>query len=210
MRMEAFMHDAFGWSRQHHFSGPMLAPLRDLNHRFLDLAAAQAGAWSVNGALGLPGELTGQLAPLSAAQRAAAASCPYALFDLRFHDAPHWQSRLAGAEAWRIADAGAVEEDIANFVRLVLFYAWHVAATPRLDAQILLGMTGRTAAAFRSVTLNCLPALVASEALNLSARWRACGYYWSALTLAAARRDEARLRKVQLFGLQIAAATLLP
>jgi hypothetical protein len=204
------MQDAFGWARQPHFSAQMLAPLRDLNLRFLDLAAARAGAWRGGVDLGLPGELTGQLAPLSAAQRAAAANCPYALFDLRFHDDVHWQTRLGRADPWRVADEAAVEEDTANFVRLVLFYAWHVASTPKLAAQILLGMTERTAASFRSVTLNCLPALVASEAVNLSARWCASGFYWRALMFAASRKDEARLRKVQLFGLQLAAAALLP
>jgi hypothetical protein len=66
--------------------------------------------------------------------------------------------------------------------------------------------------AFRGVTLNRLPALVASEAVNLSARWcsQRC-FYWSALMCAASRKDDAqRLRKVQLFGLQLAAAARLP
>ena len=68
----------------------------------------------------------------------------------------------------------------------------------------------RTAIAFRATTLNCLPTLVASEATNLSARFLNSGAYWSALVSAAVRRDENKLRKVQLFGLQLAAAALLP
>jgi hypothetical protein len=205
------MQDAFigGWSRQPSFSVEVLAPLHDLNLRFLDLAGAHAGGWRTSGALELPAGASERLAPLTASQRAAAAHCPYALFDLRFHDEAHWNARLHGAAQWRVADDGA-PEDAANFVRLALFYAWHVATTTRYAAQLLLGMSERTAIAFRATTLNCLPTLVASEATNLSARFLNSGAYWSALVSAAVRRDENKLRKVQLFGLQLAAAALLP
>jgi hypothetical protein len=205
------MRDGFigGWSRQPSFSIEVLAPLHDLNLRFLDLARAHAGDWRTAGTLGLPAGASERLAPLTASQRAAAAHCPYALFDLRFNDEAHWNTRLHGAEQWRIADDGA-QEDAANFVRLALFYAWHVAATTRHAAQLLLGMSERTAIAFRASTLNCLPALVASETANLSARFVNCDAYWSALVSAAVGRDEHKLRRVQLFGLQLAAAALLP
>jgi hypothetical protein len=204
------MQEAIGWARQPDFSAEMLASLRDLNHRFLDLMAARERDGLGTGKLTPAGELSARVAPLAAAQRAAAASCPYALFDLRLDDDAHWQSRLRSVDQWRIADETAVEGSEASFVRLALFYAWHVAATRKLAAQLLLGMTEATAAAFRGVTLNCLPALVASETANLSARWRASSFYWSALLVAAARTDPARLRKIQLFGVQLAASALLP
>ena len=205
------MQDAFigGWSRQPSFSVEVLAPLHDLNLRFLDLVGAQAGGWRTCGALDLPGGASERLAPMTASQKAAAAHCPYALFDLRFQDEVHWNARLHGAAQWRVADEAA-EEDTVNFVRLALFYAWHVATTTRHAAQLLLGMNESTVIAFRATTLNCLPTLVASETRNLSARFLNCDAYWSALVSAAVRRDERQLRKVQLFGLQLAAATLLP
>ncbi|MGD0501602.1 MAG: hypothetical protein ABSD02_02605 [Steroidobacteraceae bacterium] len=205
------MQDAFigGWSAQASFSVEVLAPLHDLNLRFLDLVGAHAGGWRTSGALDLPGGASGRLKPMTASQRAAAAHCPYALFDLRFHDEAHWSARLQGAMQSRVADESA-EEDIANFVRLALFYAWHVANSTRYAARLLLGMSERTAGAFRAMTLNCLPALVASESANLSARFLESGAYWSALVSAAVRRDEQRLRKIQLFGLQLAAAAQLP
>jgi hypothetical protein len=205
------MQEAFfgSWARQPHFAGELLAPLHDLNHHFLDLVGARAGDWRRPDNLRLPGEATGRVAPLTAAQRAAAASCPYALFDLRFHDDEHWRSRLEMTGQWRVADQTAVEEDSANFVRLALFYAWHVAATTKLAAQLLLGMTENTAAAFRGLTLNCLPALAASESANLTARWSTSDVYWCALMCAASRKDATRLRRIQLFGLQLAAAARL-
>jgi hypothetical protein len=197
------------WARQPHFAGELLAPLHDLNHRFLDLVGSRAGDWREPDHLRLPGEASGRVAPLTAAQRAAAASCPYALFDLRFDDDEYWRSRLEMTGQWRVADQNAVEEETAGFVHLALFYAWHVAATAKLAAQLLLGMTEHTAAAFRSLALNCLPALAVSESANLTARWSTSDVYWCALMCAASREDTTRLRRIQLFGLQLAAAARL-
>jgi hypothetical protein len=194
------MQDAFvgNWAQESHLSSEILASLRDLNHRFLDLTAARTTEW-----------VAGRVAPLSAAQRSAAAGCPYALFDLRFQDDGHWRLRLQNSGGLRIADESVVDDETVNFVRLALFYAWHVASSAGLKAQLLLGMNGTTAAAFRRITVNQLSALVATEAVNLSVRWSGCTAYWSALTAAASRPDPAALRRVQLYGLQLAAAARL-
>ena len=194
------MQDAFvgNWAQESHLSAEILGSLRDLNHRFLDLTASRATDW-----------VAGRVAPLSAAQRAAAAGCPYALFDLRFQDDGHWRLRLQASAAWRVADESVADDETVNFVRLALFYAWHVASSAGLKAQLLLGMNASTAAAFRGITVNQLPSLVATEAVHLSARWGGCTAYWSALTAAASRADPAALRRVQLYGLQLAAAARL-
>jgi len=197
------------WAQESHLSAETLGSLRDLNHRFLDLAAAGSCDWArPRGAKLSPG-LAGQVALLSAAQRAAAAACPYALFDLRFQDDGHWGRRLRHAGEWRVADESVVD-DTASFVRLALFYAWHVASGAGLKAQLLLGMNDATATAFRGITVNHLPALVVTEAVHLSARWGDCTVFWNALTAAASRTEPAALRRVQLHGLQLAAAARLP
>jgi hypothetical protein len=197
------MHDALvsNWAGDSSWTAEALESLRDLNHRFLDLASERLGSW---GAV-----VARQVAPLSAAQRAAAASCPYALFDLRFQDDRHWRLRLQNAGRWHVADEAAADADTSTFVRLALFYAWHVAATTRLAPQLLLGMSDDTAAAFRRITLSSLPGLAATEAANLTARWSNCSAYWRALMCAASSSDGAELRRVQLYGLQLAAATRL-
>jgi hypothetical protein len=199
------MQDAFLWTRQASFAAHTLAPLRELNHRFLGLVAAHSDS---PGDLKMPAETAAPIAGLSAEARAAAADCPYALFDLRFHDDAHWRMRLA--DSWRIADEAAVADDVTAFAHLALFYAWHIASAPKLGAQLWLGMAEPTAAAFRAASLDRLPALAANEAVNLSARWSTSTFYWRALTSAAARGDPRRLRRVQLFGLQLGAARLLP
>src|SRR5271155_1787520 len=135
------MQDAFvgSWAQESHLSTGRLGSLRDLNHRFLDLTAAGAYPWAVREGAGQLPSLAGQVAPLSAAQRAAAAGCPYALFDLRFHDDAHWRSRLQNSGSWHIADEAVIEDDTVRFVRLALFYAWHVASGTGMGAQLLLG-----------------------------------------------------------------------
>jgi len=205
------MQDAIvgSWAKESHLSVETLGSLQDLNHRFLDLAAARSQEWATPGR-GFPPSLAAQLAPLSAAQRQAAAGCPYALFDFRFQDEGHWRLRLQDPRAWCVADEAVIDDETVNFVRLALFYAWHVAAGPGLAAQLLLGMNGDTAAAFRRITVNRLPALVVTEAAHLSARWMECTAFWGALTAAALRADPTGLRRVQLYGLQLAAAARLP
>ncbi len=159
--------------------------LRELNHRFLELAASD----SMCG---------GRLRALTRSQRAAAADCPYALFDLRLNDATHWQMRLGVAFV------------PADFMRLALFYTWHVAASGSLSAKLLLGMHELTASAFTRVTVDRLPELALAESHELRARWMQCDGFWAALASAAERQDAKRLRRVQLYGIQLAAAAQLP
>ena len=196
------MHEAFigNWTRQSHLSPEHLDSVRGLNRRFLDLAG--------NGRLSTA--LAAQVAPLSPAQRAAAANCPYALFDLRFADDAYWRSRLQTQAAARVADESRAPEDTVDFVRVALFYTWHIASSADLTAHLLLGMHANTAEAFRRVAVDALPALALAESPNLSARWSGCLAYWNALMSAAARPDPGALRRVQLSGLQLAAAAQLP
>jgi hypothetical protein len=205
------MQDAMvgSWAQETQLSDGTLKSLRALNHRFLDLAATRTIQWAIGGG-GSSLRLAGQVAPLSAAQREAAAACPYALFDFRFQDDGHWRLRLENPGDWHVADESLVDQETMNFVRLALFYAWHVASSTAIAPQLLLGMNGSTASALRRITVNQLPALAATESANLSARWCDCAAFWSALTGAALRADPAALRRVQLYGLQLAAAARLP
>jgi hypothetical protein len=207
----AVVQDAFigNWARETYLSTEHLNSMRDLNHRFLDLAGARAGDWAAAGTGGGAG-LGLLVAPLTRSQRAAAANCPYALFDLRFEDDAHWQERLSNAATWRVADDQKLDDDTIDFVRLALFYTWHVAAGGGLASHLLMGMRSDTATAFRRITIDRLPSLAVTEAVNLTARWSGCSAYWSALIGAAARADSTALRRIQLSGLQLAAATRLP
>ncbi len=210
------MQDAIAnrWAPTVHRSAPHWESLRQLNHRFLDLVAAQGGAfapdgWAPAARCGLSAGIVALMVPLSRSQRAAAAGCPYALFDFRFQDEDRWCESLQPALPGRIADEPVVDAERIDFVRLALFFAWHVASRAGLETQLLLGMSDRTVGALRHLTVDALPALALREAGNLTARWSECGAYWRALIGAAARSDDSTLRRVQLYGLQLAAAARL-
>lgn len=203
------MQDAYigSWARESHVPPEMLESVRTLNRQFLDLVCGEAGAFYRAGQG--PQELCAWIAPLTAAQKTAAANCPYALFDLRFHDDRHWQTRLRGGSPWCVSEDARAQPGAREFARVALFFAWHVAATARLAPLLLLGMCEETAAAFRNTTIDCLPSLAVTEAVHLTARWNGCAPYWTALTGAASRPNSARLRRIQLYGLQLAAAARL-
>lgn len=197
------------WTREPQVSAEMLDSLRELNLRFLDLIAIQTRDWNSAGRVGLVVDLWDQLALLSPGQKRAVANCPYALFDLRFCEDDYWRTRAQSTRQWSVFDAVDVDESTLDFVRLALFFAWHAASTSKLAARFLLGMNELTAAAFRAMTIDCLPALAATEACNLTARWSDRPTYWKALMSAAGRPNPATLRRIQLSGLQLAAAVQL-
>jgi hypothetical protein len=205
------MQDAYpaGWSGESQLSIEMLGSLYELNHRFIGLigrsdapTGASQPAWFVG-----PASVAAQV--LSPEQQQAVARCPYALFDLCFQDEGHWGA-LHDAGAWRVADQFAADDEAVEFVRLALFFAWHLATTSTLSAQLVLGMNAATAAAFRRITVDRLPALAVAETGRLTVRWGHCAVYWNALVNAALRCDATILRRVQLFGLQLTAAARLP
>jgi hypothetical protein len=172
--------------------------LRELNRRYLGLAAAAGSAPALS-----------RVAGLSPPQLAAAADCPYALFDVRFGDEQYWSRRLHGPHQWHVADAPFVLPEAVEFVRLALFYVWHVASGAPLHAQLLLGMPRNVAAAFALLTVDRLPGIAIAEACHLTPRWHTCDAYWNALIDAAARPSAAALRRAQLRGIQFAAAARL-
>lgn len=197
------------WASESQVSVVTLGSLLELNHRFLELVSTHAGDWHCAQRAGVSADLSGQLVPLSPEQRKAVANCPYALFNLRFDNDDHWRARLRTPRQWHVCDAAAGDEQTVDFVRVALFFAWHIALTAGLAARLLLGMNETTVAAFRGLTIDCIPALAATEAANLTARWSDRPAYWNALTRAASRPNEGVLRRVQLSGLQLAAATQL-
>jgi hypothetical protein len=174
-----------------------LGSLRELNQRFLGLDWTRSA-------------FDGRIARLTDSQRAAAADCPYALFDLRLGDCEYWQLRLQQPELRHVADEDAIGPELAEFTRLALFYAWYAATAAKLPAKLALCMHESTAAALRAITVNRIPDLVVTESRGLSARWSHCTQFWSALALAAASGDAHWLKRVQLSGIQLAAAMQLP
>ena len=183
------------WTQDARLPSEILASLRDLNLRFLELMRTGSGYRR------LPA------AELTVVQLEAVARCPYALFDLNFSDAVHWQLRLDGGRQWQVADDALIDARAVEFARLALFFVWHAVRVHGMSAQLTLGLTPPGVQAFRDVGLERLPAVAPAASLQLAPRWQDSGAYWNALFKAAAGRDPSRLERVQLYGLQLAAAT---
>jgi hypothetical protein len=181
------------WAREASITSEIDRTLRELNLGFLDLDGIAAPA----------------LVALPPARKAAIAECPYALFDLRFDDDAYWRTRLDAALPYRVAESGVANPDVVAFVRLALTYAWHLATSANLQARLLLGMGARTAAVFADATVVRLTQIADAEAPNLAPRWPRCTTFWDGLVAAADSADRARLRRIQLHGLQIAVAKRL-
>lgn len=186
-------------------STPLLRSLCQLNRRFLELACAAGsmGEWGLH----VPVDMTARFISLGDERREALAQCPYALFDIRFCDDRQWESSLQDVARWRVADMPDLDARSADFLRLALFYSWHLAQTQPLSAPLILGMTERTACELAKVTLDRLPALFFAHRHHLGLRWPTCRSFWNLLT--AAQPGSATFRRTQLFGFQIAAAVRL-
>ena len=182
------------WAPEPLLTADMARSLRELNLGFLEL----------------DGIATARLASLSPAQRAIVANCPYALFDLRFHDHDHWRRHLRAVGGCCVAETPAADLRVVGFVRLALFYAWHLATAARHDASLIFGIPPRTADVFTEAGPARLMTIAAVEAVNLTTRWSHCDAYWRALADAVERADRANLRRIQLSGLQLEAAAQLP
>jgi hypothetical protein len=192
------------WVCGSEFSAESWSALHDLNARFLEIIDPRQ-TWS--GRRGLAPGVAQGLTRLSARQRLDASRCPYALFDLRFHDDAHWRARLAQGASIQVADGE--RDDAQEFAQLCVFYAWHLASIDGHAARLLLGMGAPTVQSFQRLKLDNLSVLAASEAQHLTARWSGCTVYWNALIHAATCGDAPALRRVQLYGLQLAAAARL-
>jgi len=192
------------WAQESRLTGEIRLSLRDLNHQFLNLMGAWNRApthdWIDPEPRGTAHKIAEQLAPLSAYQRGLVADCPYALFDLR----------LKNADPIQLTDEFPTAIETVNFVRLALFFAWHVTTRTPLTARLVLGMSEAAIDAFKGLTVNGLCDLAATESCRLTARWSESRGYWSALLVGALRQDAVALRRAQLFGLQLAAAAQLP
>jgi len=197
------------WTEDSRASVEMRHSLRELNFRFLTLVGNMADDWNTVRHIGLPAELSSRLVSLSLLQRRAIANCPYALFDLRYGNDDHWLRGVEDGENTGVSDDEPAGPETLEFVRLALFYSWHIAMTAGVAARLLLGMSEVTTRAFRDMTIDHVATIAAHAAGHLTARW--CNYpaYWLALTRAATVSNSSGLRRIQLSGLQLAAAVQL-
>ena len=178
-----------------------LEAIRETNVGFLALVAARHRALPGASAFGVRPATAEAIAALDARARRAAASCPYTLFDLAFHDAAFWHGVLAA----RSAGDGSLADE-ATFARTAVFLAWHLAQSSELTAALVLGMTPPVQQAWRALPLSALDHAATLALPRLAARWGEHVLFWPKLLEAAAPIDRTRAASVRLLGLQLLAA----
>jgi hypothetical protein len=204
----------------------LLGPVADINERLLEClrqaalalreqAAAPLSVASVGAdAGGRTPALLSALAPLWRALDAPAqrrlASCPYLLIDAGFGQPERWERLLPAAVCDAPAGPGylATPEGVA-LVRRTLLFAWHLARSNRLGARVLLGMSPTAAERIADSRLQDLDGLAEHGCAWVAPRWAQQPAVWRAL-LGAALGPPARLREVQLRGLQLLAGSCGP
>jgi hypothetical protein len=95
-------------------------------------------------------------------------------------------------------------------IRRLLVLAWHLARSNPLAARITLGMSDTCAALIAGCRLEALEALAESRPDWIRPLWEDRPEIWQQLLTAALSDHEARLRPLQLRGLQLLAGRLRP
>ena len=185
-----------------------LESLTELNESCLALLAEQA---AVRGGPASP--LLRQLGHswrlLDEAARRRAASCPYLLLDAGFADPLRWRFPPApevGDGASGTYTSFFTVPAAAEVARLAFTFAWHLARSQAVAAQLLLGMPAPCTALIGRYTLRQIQALAVSRHHWLRPRWPSRVQVWRELLWAAASGDAAALERARLRGLTLLAA----
>jgi hypothetical protein len=201
------------WQKNSILHPAILDQLYEINHIYLDMLALGTRAWiGSQHHLILPDPVTASLMELDTVHRAAAAKCPFALFNAQFQNASLWIS-LASAAA--IRESGPLFDDTeskrsssASFTEMALFYAWHLVRSHPHAAQLLLGMKSQTLNAFKHFSLARLKYLSIERPDLITPRWPERTRFWKVMLSAAQQGAEERIVELRLVGVQMIAAEL--
>ena len=182
--------------------------LVELNGQCLELLAEQSLAPPMQGNLVLRqvGEIWRML---DTEARRRAASCPYLLFDAGFTDPARW--RAVGGQ--HVSEATTVP--YATFftvprasavVRQVFIYAWHLARSKNISAQLLLGMPAHCTHLISAHTLTQIHELAERHPEWMRPRWSNRARVWRDFLLAAGSGDVVALENARMHGIQLIAA----
>ena len=182
--------------------------LIELNGQCLELLAEQSLTQPMQGNLLL--RQVGEIwRTLDEEARRRAASCPYLLFDVGFTDPARWGSvdgqhvsettTRPYATFFTVPRASAV-------VRQVFIYAWHLAHSKNISAQLLLGMPSHCTHLISAHTLTQIHELAERHPEWMRPRWPNRVRVWRDFLLAAASGDVVALENARMHGIQLIAA----
>lgn len=181
--------------------------LVELNVQCLELLSDQAHEQSPHGDPSL--RQIAQIWPaLDAGARRRAASCPYLLLDAGFSDPTRWrwfEDRQVNDlpptpynKFFTVPRAAAVTQQ-------VFMYAWHLAQSDDVTAQILLGIPLSCTHLISGCTLPRIHELAEQHPDWIRPRWPGQVKVWRRLLLAAASGEVVALENARMHGLQVIA-----
>ncbi len=194
---------ANGWdaSLQNHIS--------ELNLRFLELFAGAASDAASCLRTPVVMELRAEWRRLPRAGLQRLAACPYLLVDAAFAAPARWRELAAGA----VQDVARTPVDVSlvgsDLVRRTLMFAWHLTRANPLAACIRLGMSQECIELIAARSLHQLEALADTQPAWVRPRWENRVEVWRQLLYAACDERSARLRQLQLRGLQLLAGSMV-
>ena len=182
--------------------------LRELNEQCLDLLAGQAAAQPKHGnqLLRLVGDLWSSF---DRTARERAASCPYLLLDVGFTDLTRWR-RSHGQEVNKpppVPYGGFFTvPQAASVAKRVFMYAWNLASSSSMTAQLTLGTPERCTQLISTCTVTQIHELAEQHPEWLRPRWPTKVNVWRNLLLAAASGDGVLLERTRMHGYQLLAS----
>jgi len=191
-----------------HLRSEAFESLIELNEQCLELLAEQSLASASQGSL-LLRQVGDIWRTLDGEARLRAAACPYLLVDVGFSDPNRW--RCMGApyigDTMR-ASYGAffTVSRALTVARQVFIYAWHLARSKDITAQLLLGMPTPCMQLISACTLPQIHGLAERHPDWLRPRWPHRVKVWRELLLAAASGEVVALENARMHGLQLLAA----
>jgi hypothetical protein len=177
--------------------------------RFLELfAGAASGATSC---LRTPIvlELRAEWRQLPRAGLQRLATCPYLLVDAAFATPTHWRELLKAAVQDAARAPVSMDPVGTDLVRRTLVLAWHLTRANPLAACIRLGMSHECIELIAARSLHQLEAVADTRPTWVRPRWENRVEVWRQLLYAARDDQSARLRQLQLRGLQLLAGSMI-
>jgi hypothetical protein len=145
---------------------------------------------------------------LDAGARRRAAACPYLLLDVGFSDPTRWcwfEDRQINDLAAKPYKSFFTVPRTSAVTQQVFMYAWHLAQSHDVTAQILLGIPLHCTHLISGCTLPRIHDLAEQHPDWIRPRWLNQGKVWRGLLVAAASGEGVALENARMHGLQIIA-----
>lgn len=185
------------------FDDRTLATLAAVNEEFLRLLTELYAARPGEPVLGIASHHLRTLAGAGAQRRRVLARVPFTLFDLRLRDDRWWEWLAGSAAAVNDGVALRVDASVAEFAKLALTCAWHLAGLSEPAVRIAFGVGDGALCALQRLSLGEIGPLALRAAAGIDARFGASDAFWRLLARHAIAQDPEAAQGLRLIGLQL-------